>query len=152
LQLARLFNSDEHAEDLARLVAIRRADFPGDPNLPLWDATAKFLGKKYADAVEILTANRTIIEGEKFNRYHWLNLYIRSQVRLKEFDAARAEANKLDHGRKDWWHIAMVECAAGNVTPGTQALDAYLQGGDIDDLASLYEDPDIGPALATTAF
>ena len=128
-------------------------DAPNDPTVILWNADALFLTGDYAHAVSVLDGNRTAIlavrvGGLQTNLYRFRDLYIRSQVRLKNFVAARAEAN-LNPGAadvKDWWHIAIVECAAGNVADATQAMDAWLKDGvDEVDESDLEHDPDIGP-------
>jgi tetratricopeptide (TPR) repeat protein len=151
-QLAQLYSNGKQGDNLAKLVAARRADAPDDSSLPLWDADAKFLAGDYAAAVDLLTANRLTIEADKFNGYRWSDLYIRCQVRLKNFEMARAEANRSTGTDKNWWRIAIVECAAGNVPEGTKALDALLKDDEDYDLADFYADPDIGPALSTPAF
>jgi len=155
-QLCGLFALKKQAEGLANLVAARRADAPEDPNVPLWDADARFLDGDYMGAVNVLDANRATIQavkvnGIQVNLYRFRDIYIRSQVRLKQFDAARAEAVGSQGTEKDWFHLAVVECAAGNVPDAIKAMDALLADDDYDE-SDLYRDPDIGPALATPAF
>jgi hypothetical protein len=159
-QLCGLFSGRKDGLGLSKLVAARQMDAPNDPTVILWNADALFLTGDYAHAVSVLDGNRTAIlavrvGGLQTNLYRFRDLYIRSQVRLKNFVAARAEAN-LNPGAadvKDWWHIAIVECAAGNVADATQAMDAWLKDGvDEVDESDLEHDPDIGPALATPPF
>jgi tetratricopeptide (TPR) repeat protein len=151
-QLAKLFATSGDRSDLARLVSKRRSDAPHDPNLPMWEAESKFLSGKYADAVRILDNNRDAIEIEKFNIPRFRDLYIRGQVRLRHFDAARAELSSSLTDDIDWLHIAVVECAAGDANGGREALDAMVRREGDSAISRLYRDPDIGPALASPAF
>jgi len=149
-QLCGLYAGKKDAEGLAKLVAARRADAPNDPGVPLWDGDAKFLAGDYSGAVSVLESNRAAIQAVATDRYRFQDIYIRSEVRLKQFDAARAEANRSPDDGKDWWNLAIVECAAGNVAEATKALDELLDEDYEAD--EFYADPDIGPALATPAF
>ena len=151
-QLARRYFNDRNARDLAQLVAARSADAPEDPDAFLWDAGAKYLAGDYAAAVEALTTNRKTILSQQFNQYQWTDFYIRSQIRLKHFDEARNELGDQSEARKDWWHTALVECAAGNVPEAVKALDKLLEFDGDYDVSSFYEDPDLGPALSAPAF
>jgi tetratricopeptide (TPR) repeat protein len=148
-QLCGLFTDKKDAVGLAKLVAKRQADAPQDPTLPLWDAAAKFLAGDYTGAIRLLGANRATIQA--VNRSRFTDLYIRSLVRAKQFSAALTEANQLVDGQNDWLHIAVVQCAQGNVPDAITALNTLLQNGDVD-AGVLYLDPDIGPALATPPF
>jgi tetratricopeptide (TPR) repeat protein len=149
-QLGRLFGSRKDRSDLSTLIAARRADAPDDPNLPLWDADMKFLDRNYAEAVQILVANRDTIEADEFNKQFWLETYVRCQVRLRQYDAARTELSRT--GAKDLWRTAIVECAAGNIAEGTKALDALLKQDDGSYIWYIYADPDLGPALSAPGF
>jgi tetratricopeptide (TPR) repeat protein len=151
VQLARLFSNARQIDNLNRLVAARQTDAPDDPNLPLWNADAKYLAHNYADCITILSDQRDVIRSEKTNQYMWRDLYIRSQVRLGQFDAARAENKRSQGDATDWWHTAIVECAAGNVPDGEQALDTLLTTEEFS-AAQLYDDTDLGPAIARPAF
>lgn len=151
-QLARLFTVHGNKDDLSRLVDLRRADAPDDPNLPLWEAEITFLGKRYADTVELLLDHRDSIERDKINVPRWKDIYIRSEVRLGHPDAARVELSPTASGGKDWWHIAIIECAAGNARDGITALNAFLKQSNNAYVHDIYADPDLGPALASPAF
>ena len=81
----------------------------------------------------------------------WSDLYIRSQVRLKHFDA-----------RKCWYRIPTERQRiggisrssnppAGNVAEAETAMDRLLQT-DAAYLNSFIADRDIGPGMATPAF
>jgi tetratricopeptide (TPR) repeat protein len=143
-QLAYLFSKYKQGENLAKLVALRKADVPTDASLPLWDADAKFLAGDYEDAVATLS---TITPSDGSNKDKWNNLYIRSQIRLKHFDAARVVADK---SAVDPVLVAAIECNAGNVPAAIKALN--LAWDNDEDLGTVYADPDIGPAIATPAF
>ncbi len=156
-QLAGLFANGKQADELAALVIARRADAPDDPAVFFYDADARFLAGDYAAAAAILTSNRAAITQDKTVRYRFTDLYIRSELRLKNIDAARAElANSANAAagaaETDYFHTAMVEAAAGNVDAATQAMDALLADDDGYDVGDFYTDPDIGPALAAPGF
>jgi hypothetical protein len=152
LQLANKFSLAKQSGDLAKLVAARRTDSPEDPTVPLWDAQAKFLAGDYAGTVEVLTRARETIEKNKADQYgRFTEILLRSEIRLKDFDAARAEASRSGNGDKSHWRIALIECAAGNAAEGTKALDFLLANDDYE-AGDFYVDPDIGPALGTPAF
>jgi hypothetical protein len=148
-QLCGLFTDKKDVTSLARLVSTRQADAPQDPTLPLWNAAAKFLAGNYAAAVKLLDANRSTLAA--VNRGRFTDLYVRSEVRLKNFDAALAEASRPTGTTKDWLHLAVVQCAKGDVDAATAALNAVLKTGGRG-VGDLYLDPDIGPALATAPF
>lgn len=151
-QLAMLYASAKRADDLSKLVDARRADRPDDPGVPLWDAQAKFLSGDYAAAVQLLSEHRDDIQKEQSLRYKWSDLYIRCQVRLRHFDEARKQTNGSSEDERNWFQVAIVECAAGDVARGTEALNTLLRDDEDTTVADFYADPDIGPALATPAF
>jgi hypothetical protein len=150
-QLSNLYSTSKEADNLSRLVMARRTDAANDPNLAVWDADAKFLAGRYADAIEVLKTHRETIEKDKSNHYRWLDMFVRSQVRLKNFAAARIEGKRAEVADKNLWQIAMVECAAGNVVRASEILDALLKNEDAE-IGDFYADPDIGRALAMPAF
>lgn len=151
-QLAALYSGGTRPEDLARLVAARRADAPNDPELPLWDADAKFLAQDYAGAIGLLQGHRPSADKRAVTRHKWVNIFIRSQVRLQHFESALKEAYISEPAGENWYYIAIAECAAGNVAQGTRALDAFLQDDGDAEIAELYADADLGPALAAATF
>ena len=151
-QLANLFSNKEQAENLSRLVSARRSDAPQDPALPLWEGEARYLAGDYESAVEALKPLRGTFAKGNGAIYRWRNVYIRSQVRLKRFDLARAEATTPIGEYKNWFQIALVECVAGNIAEATHAMDAELADDEEANTSEFYDDPDIGPAIAKPAF
>ena len=153
-ELAGLYSTEKQAENLARLVAARRADVPNDTELPIWDADAKFLAQDYAGAITLLEKCRSVMEKDHSHGQMWIDLFIRGLVRLKHFGPALKEAYALEPAGKNWFYIAIAQCAAGNVAKGTQGpLDTMLREDGDEFINELYTDAvDLRPALAGRDF
>ncbi len=149
-QLARRYAADKKPADLAALLAARRGDAADDLLLPLWDANICVLKQEDAAAVDLLEKCKAVVLADASMQYRWRDLYVRSQVRLKHFSEARQVAGAAKY--KDWMQVAMIECAAGNVPEGINALNKYLAEDEDNDVEDLYADPDIGPALAADGY
>jgi tetratricopeptide (TPR) repeat protein len=156
-QLAGLFNNPEHVDHLNELIEAHRKTTPIDRTLPIWEGQAHWLRKEYERAVaqyrrDAPPPNEKDDE-ERFEEglpWDWEQNLVRSLIRLKRFDEARHE---LERPTLKHYTIlrAAVAAAAGDVTGTDQELAGIAKERFLSP-ASLYADPDLGPALRSDKF
>lgn len=150
-QLASLLSNHNRLPELERVIAARLTDAPADPVALLWSARLPYMKQDYTSALQILNKHRATLLADEGNRYSCRSMIVRSLVRLKRFDQARAELTQLKKDEQEPWLSAVVECAAGNVSAGTALLEPLVQD-DEETIEEMYDDPDLGTALKSPAF
>jgi predicted Zn-dependent protease len=151
-QLAGLLNSPERADDLQKLIEAHRKVTPNDRRLPAWEGQVHWLHNEYERAVvqyrRYTPPPKVKDDEESFDHgvpWDWEQNLVRSLIRLKRFDEARRELDRpaLKH------HTvlrAAVAAAAGDVAATDRELAGFAKEPYFSP-ASLYADPDLGPAL-----
>jgi len=94
-QLALLFAQANDGKQLAELVALHRRADAADPNLPLWQTEAHWLGRDYEAAVRLLREHRDTVFADKAQRSKFWYRLIYSLARLKRADEVRKEVETL---------------------------------------------------------
>jgi hypothetical protein len=133
---------------LSQLIAAHRERNPSDTRLQIWEwEVASWKGDDEGLLRSLDDPHTAVTRG-----FDWklLELRIRSLVRLKRFDDARAVLDARRHIQPVPFSRALVEATAGNVAAATAALYDCLRAGM--EVSTLYQDPDLGPALRTDAF
>lgn len=146
--LADSCESHRDAAQLEQLVAAHRQRHPGDVRLRDWELEIADWRGASEELLRLLDEDRSA--ATRAGSWKLFGMRIGALVRLKRFDDARALLASHERIRPLPYYRALVEAAAGNVPAASAALYALLRNGF--GLQSLYEDPDLGPALRSDAF
>jgi tetratricopeptide (TPR) repeat protein len=97
-QLAGLFANPRDVKQLDALLAAHRRADPNDPQLPAWEAEARWLARDFAGTARLLQKHRKGLLADKRHRWKFYPRLLPSLVRLKRADEARKEVEGLLRG------------------------------------------------------
>jgi len=143
---------DEDTPVLAKIVAAHGKAEPKDPALPRWRGEVHFRKGEYEAAVRELrqyledAAKDEDAVPDRAAR----GQLVRSLMRLKRFDDARAELRSDHPSWNEKLLAAAITASAGDVEGTEAALDALLKEGCT--VASFHNDKDLAAALRTEKF
>jgi tetratricopeptide (TPR) repeat protein len=129
-QLAQELSARRDREQLAALVKAHRALEPADPNLPLWEIEAAWLGQDWGTAVRLLRQHRDgAFAGPGQRPRFWYRL-LRGLARLGKLDEVRKEAQalvRLDRGNLGELGFLVGDLVRERETEAVAALAAALR-------------------------
>jgi tetratricopeptide (TPR) repeat protein len=147
-QLAWLYSGEKKPDELEKLVAAHRRALPTDPILSFWEAEVLFLRKDYAAAEAKLTESRAMIPRDL--EHMTRDRLVRSLIRQGRHEQALRQTRTSDQKVDDPYYRLMGLAAKGDVAEAMPLMSELIENEGYE-LAELYEDEDIGPALAADA-